>query len=204
MRISRILTVLALGLLWLGTHPSVSPATPPQPTYGTAVVDGDPGEWNLTADFFADMYRAGKASKPLESKLYLRYDCYTGTLFALILTEPGVVGYIDTSAVTGWIAIDSQNNKLVNEAAGNDGVPPDFAWIDRGFDADSTHVHGYEASFHLPEGTYAIIGHVDVYDGGAQTSATEGFPGDGADLEIDCGSVPTQPTTWSRMKQLYR
>jgi len=49
-------------------------AAPPQPTYGVANVDGNIGEWDLANDFFANMYRAGKTDKEIESKLYLRYD----------------------------------------------------------------------------------------------------------------------------------
>jgi len=171
MPVKRILALSVLASAWLLGRPAASTATPPQSSYGTAVVDGNPGEWDLVNDFFADMYRAGNSSKPLESKLYLRFDCNTNTMYVLVLTEPSVVGYIDTTAVTGWIALDGQNNKVVNEAAGNDGIAPDFAWIDQGFDADSTHVHGYEASFPLAEGTYTIIGHVDVYSSGGQTPA---------------------------------
>ena len=68
----------------------VAGAAAPNPTYGTAVVDGSTGEWNLGSDFFANMYRAGNPAKPLESTAYLRYDCTSGTVYVLVLSEPNV------------------------------------------------------------------------------------------------------------------
>src|SRR5262249_53948116 len=56
-------------------------AVPPAPTYGTANVDGNTGEWDLVNDFFSLMYRAGDPSKPVESRAYLRYDCSTQTMY---------------------------------------------------------------------------------------------------------------------------
>lgn len=183
---------------------SAASATPPFPSIGTAVVDGEYGEWNLTTDFFADMYRAGDPNKPLESKLYLRYDCATNTVFALVLCEPGVVGYIDSTATTAWIAIGSQSNKVVNEVSGNDGIPPDFAWIDRGFDGNPWHVLGYEASFSMMPGSYAIIAHIDIWDIYSQTSATMGFPDTGLELIILDLPSAVQPATLGGLKARYR
>lgn len=190
-------------LLALGFASAPAPATPPQPSYGVAVVDGNPGEWNLNVDFFANMYRAGDPEKPLESKLYLRYDCLTYTVYALVLVESGVAGTIDTTATTAWIAIDDHNHKAVNEVSGNDGVPPDFAWVGQGYDGDPLHVMGYEASFPLEPGMYLIIAHLWVTDGGAQTSATIGFPKTGPPLVLNC-ETPAEPATWSHVKALYR
>ena len=73
-----IVTVASLGIAY---------ALPPYPTTpATATVDGNPNEWDLTNDFFADMYRAGNSSKVIQSKLYLRYDPSTSTLYVLVLT----------------------------------------------------------------------------------------------------------------------
>src|SRR5437773_438887 len=60
-------------------------ATPPTPTYGTAVVNGNPSEWALTNDFLAPMYTAGAPSKPALANGYLRYDCASQTLYVLVL-----------------------------------------------------------------------------------------------------------------------
>jgi hypothetical protein len=95
--------------------PLASSANPPEPTYGTATVDGNPDEWDLNSDFFTNMYRAGDSTKPLESKAYLRYDCSTQTLYVLVLTEPNVPAIV--SAEDAWAAINIISNKTYN---GND------------------------------------------------------------------------------------
>lgn len=179
-------------------------AAPPNPTYGTANVDGNSGEWNLVADFFSLMYRAGNPTKPVESKAYLRYNCATSTMYVLVLMEPNSIGYIDPNAQTAWVAINAQNNKVVTENSGDDGIPPDFQWIGQGYDGDPQHVRGYEASFQIAPGSYNIIFHVDVIDAsGAQTSASPGFPGTGPALVIDC-ATSTNSSTWGTLKKLYR
>jgi hypothetical protein len=198
-----LLTLTALtALVLLVSIPAT--AVPPQPSQGMAVVDGVYAEWNLTNDFFADMYRAGKPDKPLESKLYLCYDCTTSTMYAFVLCEPDVVGYIDSLVTTAWIAIGSRNNKVVNELAGNDGVPPDFAWVGQGFDGDPLHVKGCEASFQILPGSYIIIAHIIIWDVTGQASATMGFSGTGPDLVVPNCQTAVEPTTFGAIKALYR
>ena len=139
-------------------------ATPPEPTYGSANVDGDPSEWDLTNDFFARMYRAGKPEKKVESKLYLRYDCKTQTLYALVLAEQGVT--VLPQPDDAFIKLGN-TTKLVDGNYGDDGTPPDFAWITQ----DSTYF-GFEASTPLAPGNYTNLNvHVQVSDEGSQTSA---------------------------------
>ena len=183
---------------------SASLAVPPNPTYGTANVDGNSGEWNLVNDFFSLMYRAGNPSKPVESKAYLRYDCSTQTMYVLVLMEPNSIGYIDPNAQTAWVAINAQNNKVVTENSGDDGIPPDFQWIGQGYDGDPSHVRGYEASFTIAPGSYNIIFHVDVIDAsGAQTSASPGFPGTGPAVIMDC-TTGAHSESWGSLKLIYR
>jgi hypothetical protein len=198
----RALLSLAVPLALALLVPVVAPAAPPYPSAGTAAVDGYDSEWNLTNDFFADMYRAGDSTKVVESKLYLRYDCISNTMYVLVVEEPGVIGYIDSLATTSWIAIDAQNHKVVNENAGIDGVPPDFAWIDRGYDGNVQHVHGYEASFTIVPGSYTIIAHTDIWDVTTQTSATSGFPKRG--LEILALPSALEAATLGGLKALFR
>jgi hypothetical protein len=170
------------------------PATTALANLGVATVDGDISDWNLASDYFASMYRAGDSTKEHESDLYLRYDCDNQILYVLVLQANGVPLQIISG--TAWIAIDSQSNKLVTDGSGNDGTPPDFAWVGQGYDGDPTHAQGYEASFELAPGTYEIIAHVDVYDSdNTQTSATDGFPSDGPTLDISCD--PTAVTITS-------
>jgi hypothetical protein len=183
---------------------STAPAAPPNPTYGTANVDGNSGEWNLPQDFYTLMYRAGDPTKPVESKAYLRYDCATHTMYVLVLIEPNSVGYIDPNAQTAWVAINAQNNKVVTENSGDDGIPPDFQWIGQAYDGDPQHVRGYEASFPIAPGSYNIIFHVDVIDSsGGQTSASPGFPGTGPPVVIDCATKAATPS-WGTLKLIYR
>jgi len=178
-------------------------ADPPDPRFGTRTVDGDVGDWNLSVDWFADMHRAGKLNKPLESKAYLRYSCKTLTLYVLVLAEPGIP-VAATPPELAWVAIDGQANKVVNGNSGNGGSPPNFAWVGRPAAPGDSLAAGYEASFALMPGSYEIIVHCDVLDAGAQqTSATVGFPGSGPSLVLSC-MVPVEQGTWGRIKSVYR
>ena len=138
-------------------------ATPPYPTTpATATVDGNPGEWDLTNDFFADMYRAGTSDKVVQSKLYLRYDPATDTLYVLVLAEPAYPGLRE--ADEAWVKIDGAKKV--------DGTYADFAWVELN-PPETDYVKGYEASFTLPEGSYMLDVHLNVYgDGQSQTSRT--------------------------------
>jgi hypothetical protein len=156
-------------------------ASPPEPTYGTAVVGGGYDEWDLNADFFANMYEAGQSDKDLMSKLYLRYDCATETVYALVLAkEEGFTP--DQTADNAWIRITELGNApVVDGNSGNDGTPPDFAWTYDGAD-----LVGYEASFSLAPGTYEIEAHINV--NGGRTSST-GKSGNRIALELDCSTL---------------
>ena len=155
----RIAMVLGLIVLVFGV-PAMAAAVPPEPTLGSAIVDGNPGEWDLTADFFAEMHRAAKPAFPLEAKLYLRYSCATETLYALVLTEPGVV--LDTAG--------DQFAKLSGETKIMDKAFPSFAYVMSGSDAV-----GWEASAALVPGSYTDLNvHAQVLDGGSNTSAVDG------------------------------
>jgi hypothetical protein len=200
----RIPTRIGISVALLLSFAAAALAAPPTPTYGTANMDGNSGEWNLVQDFFSLMYRAGNPTKPVESRAYLRYNCTTQTMYVLVLMEPNSIGYIDPNAQTAWVAINAQNNKVVTENSGDDGIPPDFQWIGQGYDGNPQHVRGYEASFPLAPGSYNIIFHVDVIDpSGAQTSASPGFPGTGPALTIDC-TTGANGTSWGSLKLIYR
>ena len=189
----------AAALLFLASAPAWADRIEPN-LFATATVDGDPSEWNLVQDFFANMYRAGDPTKPLESKLYLRYDCLTHTMYVLVLAEPGIPILVDGDS---WIAIDMISNKVVNDNSGDDGTPPDFAFVGVSFDGDPNHAQGWEASFTIAPGMYEIIAHTNVFDsGGGQTSGTTGFPGDGIPLVINCTPLGTENATWSRVKSI--
>gem|GEM_PF-1549574 len=160
-------------------------STPPASYYSPTTVDGLYGEWNLSNDFFANMYLAGNPTKPLTAKAYLRYDCVPNTLYVLVLTEPGAPALVAGWESSAWAAIGSVSNKVYTGLSGDDGIPPDFHWVD--LSADGLTASGYEASFQLDSGTWSIIIRIEVFDsGGPQASATAGFPREGLPFTIVC------------------
>jgi hypothetical protein len=164
-----LMMLISLGLM-VNTQAASADVEWYHPTYGTATVDGDSADWNLTTDCSVPMYRAGKndANHPQESTAYLRYDYSNQTMYVLVLVKSGIIAI--SSAGDAWGAIDSNGNKVYTGSSGNNGTPPDFAWVYSGSDAI-----GYEASFPLDPGIYEFKIHIQVNDGGSQTSATLGF-----------------------------
>ena len=184
------------------------PAEPPAPAYielgdTPPTVDGDPVEWNLAedgnGDFFADMIRAGGlgGQTEVESKLYLRYDCDTGTLYALVLGVGGVPvlveGTDETKSPPEYIGRDNAHikvrlsgysspsdfDKLV-DGAGHNVPPAEFVWINKrvstieDFNDDGLIADGWEASAPLTEGSYDLNVHTQVWDDDeSQTSAVK-------------------------------
>src|SRR5512134_3736217 len=143
-RIAGALRNAAALAVILATIPAATvwAASPPEPTYGVADVDGNSGEWDLAGDFFADLYRAGRPTKDVLARLYVRYECATSTLFALVLAEPGHV--VDADAGAGEHFVKIGHSTLVDEGFGDDGARPDFAWI--GLSANGGTAEGWEAS----------------------------------------------------------
>jgi len=144
-------------------------------------VDGFTDDWDLAQDLFANMHRAGDPTKKLECRAYLRFDCNLQIMYVLVLAEPGVVAWrhTTTTSATSWVALETPNHKVVNEYAGNDDHPPDFAWVDPGYDSDPSHVRGFEASFQLSTGDDIIFIHQQTYEMGLQTASTIGSPKQG-------------------------
>jgi hypothetical protein len=150
-------------------------ANPPEPTYGTAIVDGVYNEWNLTNDFFANMYNGGNNNGKFElaSKAYIRYDASTSTVYLLVLSD--TMGPTDaptgiptiTSSSDAWVALSTINSKAIFT---------NFAWVGVNYDNNPNHARGYEASFQLPyPGTYSIAIHSKVlFKNLDSTSATFG------------------------------
>ncbi|MBU0494723.1 MAG: hypothetical protein KKA73_15165 [Chloroflexi bacterium] len=173
---------VVIGALMLLLFPIAftSAATPPEPTYGAAVVDGDYGEWDLSNDYFADMYRAANPNHDVLAKLYLRYDCSTQTLYALVLVEPGHPIDVDIAADNHFVKIASGTKLVDGNAYPPDGTLPDLAWI--GLSADGTTATGWEASASLAVGTYGDLNvHTDVDDEETSAVANRAIP-----LVLDC------------------
>jgi len=167
-------------------------------------VGGSTDEWDLVEDFFADMYRAGKPDKKVESELFLRYDCSanpgfgyggpTGTIYALVLAVEGAEVIVNEPPATPEDAyikiVELGNVPLVDGNSGNDGSPPDFKWVG----LDGTRADGWEASFTLNEDTYTLNVHTQVFDDSEQQTsavADRGIP-----LLLQCdGQLPPPPMT---------
>jgi hypothetical protein len=178
-RLYRVLMILIVVLMAVPAS-LVAAADPPEPTYVdlAPVVDGDYAEWDLSGDFFAYMYEAARTNHPILSLLYLRYDCGTGILYALVLVNPDPIFNPPlTLDITNLQAqmIKLEPNKLVDGTAlynPPDGTPPDMAWI---WNEDGTAVVGWEAAVYLGEGTYTNFNvHAQTwYNGISSTSAVE-------------------------------
>jgi len=167
--LEKVAVVILAMLLFIPTA-LVSADTPPHPAYGTRVVDGDYSEWYLSLDFFAEMYRAANPRKNVESKLYLRYDCSTSTLYALVLAVTDVSVVVDvypTEPDEAFIKING--SKVVDGNSGDDGTPPDFEWVGRS--GDGHYAEGWEASASLAEGSYTLDVHTNVFDDGEQQTS---------------------------------
>lgn len=163
--------------------------------YDVAVVDGDYSEWDLSADFYADMFRAADSKSNLESKLYIRFDCYTETLYALVLAQPGVYILTDGDSFIKW----GNSTKIVDDSdAPPDGTLPEFAWINKVY-SDSLGqwvADGWEASAYVAVGDYSNLNvHTQVYDGGSQTSAVAGRSIPISMVCYDYGDLPEDPST---------
>lgn len=133
-------------------------AAAPFPAAGSAVVDGDASEWTA-ADHFAAMKHDG--STKVVGSLSLRYDCESGVLSALVLAADGVSFRADRPE-NAYVRIDGVG-KLVSGESGDDGTPPDFAWVG----LDDIAALGYEASGVVAPGEHTIRVHVLMFDDSA-------------------------------------
>ena len=186
-----ILVVMMQGAM------ALKAAVPPEPSYITDSsevidVDGNIVEWDLTNDYFADMYKAAKDNKAVLSKLYIRYDCENGILYAMVLLDNDYVIDPDAAADNHFIKVNESGEskivvKLVDADTGDDDDAPDFHYI---LNSDDEKI-GWEASTDLPVGSYKLNVHTQVYND--ETSAVEGRD---LALLINCGTndIPEFPT----------
>jgi hypothetical protein len=141
-----MLPVALLGVVGVFVQaPGATAATPPTPSYGTAVVDGNSGDWSLANDLYGSLYEAGNASKPVLADGYLRYDCSSQTMYVLVLQEgagtPDAVPVL-TQADDAWVKVGTYPNvnpsPVVTGASGTNagGTPPEFSWVGLGYDSN--------------------------------------------------------------------
>ncbi len=155
--------------------------------FGTATVDGtiNPNdEWDLNTDFVADMWRAGNANHPnpvVESKLYMKYgncnqDGTMGTLYVLVLAEPGVA-ILTGNQYDEDHFVKVEGSKMLD----NDGAGTFFFYDQNNLPANV----GWEGSFDIAPGTDIEIDvHTQVYDDNeSQTSALDGRS---LDIDLSC------------------
>ena len=152
MRRRRAVAIM-LGVVWLVWRlgPTTSLAAAPdvrEVTPAGITIDGSTGDWDEpAADFLSDMFEAGKPEKDVLSRLYGRYDCAIETFYVFVQTVPG--WNILPSDNDNYVKL-GQTDKLVDGSSGNDGVPPDFAYIGV--------TGGRRRSISLPAATSATTG----------------------------------------------
>ena len=150
-----VVFVILIGVLGSFVNAQSTP-TCLEPSVGTAVVDGVSSEWDLTADFAANLYVAGNILKPVAGNLYLRYDCREQRLFVLVLSTDG--SPINESLDEIWVRID--------------GAPQPVEFTSFALVGDVA--VGWEAVFPLTEA--AMVVHTNVLlDGQWETGATSGL-----------------------------
>lgn len=184
-------TILAT-IVFLSLAGSTALGAMPFPSYGSAVVDGNRTEWDLQKDFFAAMYRAGNPNKKVEAKLHLRYDCDTKTMYVLVY-QVGDIPILREPENTAIKVLELGSQAQVDGNTGNDGVPPDFQWVEPYRDKRGREVaRGFEASFRIQPGQYNIQVHANVFDsGGSQTASTGSGPNSrSVALSIECPEDP--------------
>ncbi|MBE9563097.1 MAG: hypothetical protein IMF12_09585, partial [Proteobacteria bacterium] len=101
-----------------------------EPVAGTATVDGDISEWDLSADIAANMCTAGSvgvdgncagSGKVNLSDLYARYNCDTDTAYVLVLENSPYTA--EESDGDAWVTVGGKSNKVVK------GGESGFAWV---------------------------------------------------------------------------
>jgi hypothetical protein len=187
-RVRRRLAPIAVlaGLLTVLVLPSSVAAAAPDVSLGTANVDGNAGEWDLNADFFASLHAGSNVAFPARADSYARYDCASSTLYVLVLARQGETIKTDEPG-DHYVRIDG-SGKLVSDLSGDDGTAPDFRFVGQ----SGATAAGWEASGPLPPGTYDIRIFTKVND-----DDTDGYDAILRDTQIgmDCPTGTAQPRT---------
>lgn len=180
------LAFVAVGIFVEGSLPgrlltgSEFRTAPRQPTCGQATVDGDVAEWILADDAFADLYGTDQEDEnaEAEAKLYLRYDCRTNLMYALVL-----------SAGDRPMLLRRSQARLALDSAGDEAALVDFSWVGPGYDGHGEHARGWEASFPAIEGVHLLWAAAPIQNAGEVQEVST--PQDGMMLALECD----EPTT---------
>jgi len=180
-----IAAALGIASMPLFAGPGVNHNVSVTPVAGTATVDGDISEWDLNADFAANMCTAGSIGtdgncegngKVNLSNLYARYNCDTDTLYVLVLENSPYTA--EESNSDAWVTVGGNSNKVVK------GGESDFTWVRN----DDGRAIGYEASFSLEAG---ITANVQVHLNVSGNTSSTGKNGDTMSITIaeECTTV---------------
>jgi uncharacterized repeat protein (TIGR01451 family) len=187
MNIKRKFNMVSLAVM--SSLAFVPAANANEPSYGSATVDGYTSEWNLTTDLFSKMCEAGRidhstgnCTKDHLSNLYLRYDCSTNTMYALVLREGNY--WPEKKLDESWIKAYQLGQ---NPVAGGDPIPSgtQFSWVAPN-GTEGVDLIGYEVSFTLFPDPYDIEAHINIDSD--RTSST-GKKKDPVQLSLQCSPV---------------
>lgn len=177
------LAVITLGASLVGLAAPAFAAAPSVATGNGITVDGTFTDWT-DADLFAQMHRAGKADKPVESSLYLRYDCDAAVLYVAVIVADGVT--LVDSDDDNFVKFGLNDKRVDGSDAPPDGTQPEFAYAP----ADA----GWEASIALQPGSYSDLNvHAQVFDDGEQQ--TSAVIDRAIAMSIECASSSQSQTS---------
>ena len=118
----------------------------------------------------------------------------TRCLYALVLMQNGEKAR-QNDPPENYIRIDG-SGKAVQPSSGNDGTPPDFAWVN----GDGELADGWEASAPVPPGDHTVRAHIKRADDSDDGYTSLDNIGQNAPMELVCAQptatpAPTQQPT---------
>ena len=129
------------------------------------------------------MTDASHANAAVRAKLYLRYDCDSEKLFALVLAQNGEQ-VRQKRTDEAYIMIDGK--KIIDSTHGQ------FAWVN----GDGELADGFEGGAGLAAGSYTLRAHVLVADDSLDGYTPMDIVGRNVPLDIECQEV--QPTATAK------
>lgn len=163
--------------------------TNPEPTDGSATVDGSISEWT-TSDEWGTIV-SNDPPKRVVATASLRYDCESMVLYVLVQASTGET-FQTTDPAEAYVRL-GQSGKLVSGLSGDDGVAPDFAWLDLNGDTAS----GFEASAVVAPGEYpaSLRIHGKLPDDSSDGYETVDLKPRYHDLKVKCDEAAETTTT---------